>query len=275
MTGEGVQGNVGERELRMTEKTLKYLFARSRNQCAFPNCMTEIVMDGEEGKSVIGEICHIKARNPGGARYNPTLDAEELDDKDNLILLCRNHHKLIDDNATKYTVEVLKKMKAKHQDNTITCFENCHKEGAKLLYQMYIEQFNNLNISNSHITINTSSVNIKGNKPKFNQAPYSETIGSDRYRRAYTLYLIKRYIELASADKTRKTEFKFQKIYGDITREYGARWDHVSLTRFEDLCKDLKEKIDRTTIARMKKHQGDKYHSFEEHIRIMDVGRTK
>lgn len=40
-----------------TTKTIKCLFAASGNRCAFPGCDRPLVT---------GEICHIRARSPGG-----------------------------------------------------------------------------------------------------------------------------------------------------------------------------------------------------------------
>ena len=39
----------------------------------------------------------------------------EVDTYDNRILLCKKHHKLVDDNESTYTVEVLNKMKNKNR----------------------------------------------------------------------------------------------------------------------------------------------------------------
>jgi hypothetical protein len=53
-----------------SNKTIKRLFALSGNACAFPKCPVFLV--DEDNGSVVGEICHIKARNPHGARYDST-----------------------------------------------------------------------------------------------------------------------------------------------------------------------------------------------------------
>jgi len=52
---------------RPTETTIKRLFAVSGNRCAFPGCTAVLVTGGV----VTGEICHIKAQNPQGPRYDP------------------------------------------------------------------------------------------------------------------------------------------------------------------------------------------------------------
>jgi hypothetical protein len=63
---------------------------------------------------VIGEICHIEAAEPGGARYNSQQTDEERRSFENLMLLCPTHHKIID-NVTMYSPEVLRQMKVNHE----------------------------------------------------------------------------------------------------------------------------------------------------------------
>jgi len=86
---------------------MKRLFAVSGNRCAFPRCTIEIFNDG----AIVGEMCHIKAANPNGPRYDAQQSPEERHSFDNLILLCAIHHKVIDDDEEAYTVERLTNMK--------------------------------------------------------------------------------------------------------------------------------------------------------------------
>jgi hypothetical protein len=94
-----------------TNKTIKRLFALSGNQCAFPNCETQLVNEKHAKGS---NICHIEAKNKGGERYNPDMTDKERDDYPNLILLCIQHHDETDD-VQEYTVEKLKQMKQGHE----------------------------------------------------------------------------------------------------------------------------------------------------------------
>src|SRR6202035_809818 len=66
---------------------------------------------------VTGRICHIKARKPGGPRYDVGQTDEERHAFDNLILLCSVHHDLVDDQVGTYTVDLLKEMKEIHERN--------------------------------------------------------------------------------------------------------------------------------------------------------------
>ena len=98
-------------------KTHKMLWGRAANRCAFPECRRELVMDASEtdDESLIGEECHIVAREQNGPRGDSPLASESRDKYENLILLCNIHHKVIDDQPNTYSVQALKEMKASHE----------------------------------------------------------------------------------------------------------------------------------------------------------------
>ncbi len=93
---------------------IKTLFTYSGNQCAEPNCTNPII--AEDG-TTNGEICHIAAASPEGARYDETMTDDERRLYDNLILLCPKHHKMIDNkrNLNVYTTKLLKQWKEAHE----------------------------------------------------------------------------------------------------------------------------------------------------------------
>ncbi|WP_173918967.1 hypothetical protein [Halobacillus sp. Marseille-Q1614] len=96
-------------------KTVKRLFSLSQNQCAFSKCTESLVTP--EGK-VTGKICHIKARNERGPRYDPLQSDEERHGFENLIILCPTHHDIIDDDEKSYTVERLIEIKKEHENKS-------------------------------------------------------------------------------------------------------------------------------------------------------------
>lgn len=101
----------------ISAQTRKILWGHSGNRCAFPGCNQEFHSpDGTGVKTIVGQECHIEAQSPGGARYNSALSKAQIDSYENLILLCSNHHIIIDSNPEKYTVTALKKMKADHEN---------------------------------------------------------------------------------------------------------------------------------------------------------------
>lgn len=92
-------------------ETLRALFARSGNQCAFSGC-THPLVNGDN--LFIAQVCHIEAASSGGERFNPNSDDEYRRSYENLILLCYPHHIETDD-VDRYPVEKLKEMKLNHE----------------------------------------------------------------------------------------------------------------------------------------------------------------
>lgn len=99
------------KRLKPTSDTLRELYLKSGNQCAFPGC-NELIID--ENGVFIGEVCHIEAAMTGGERFNKEQSNEDRRKFSNLMLMCHKHHKVTDD-VEKYTVDVLKRMKEEHE----------------------------------------------------------------------------------------------------------------------------------------------------------------
>ncbi|MBE0508693.1 MAG: hypothetical protein IBX50_18575 [Marinospirillum sp.] len=92
-------------------ETVRALFARSGNQCAFPGCTQPLINDRNQ---FIGQICHIEAALPGGERYNHTQSDEDRRAYENLLLLCYPHH--VETNDTdEYSVDRLHQLKRDHE----------------------------------------------------------------------------------------------------------------------------------------------------------------
>jgi hypothetical protein len=99
------------------EPEQRRLFARSGDRCAFPGCPRRLTADGSppDRLVVLGEMAHIVAESPGGPRGDSPLTPQERNRAENLILLCNNHHQLVDSQPKTYTVERLLEMKADHE----------------------------------------------------------------------------------------------------------------------------------------------------------------
>ena len=94
-------------------RVLQLLYAHSGNQCAFPECGSPIF---EDNGLLTGECCHIKANSIGGPRYDANQLEEERNGVENLILLCRRHHTIVDRDVDTYTVDVLQQYKKTHEE---------------------------------------------------------------------------------------------------------------------------------------------------------------
>lgn len=83
-------------------------------RCSFPNCGASTIgasMEGPTKTSLTGQAAHICAAAPGGKRYDATMTSDERSSLDNCIWLCDYHARLIDTDATTYTVEKLHQWK--------------------------------------------------------------------------------------------------------------------------------------------------------------------
>lgn len=96
----------------------------SGNKCAYPGCCRKLI--GEDGKSIIGKICHIAAASPEGARYDKTMTDDERRGYANLILLCDEHHVIIDnkENEALYPTHLLKEWKYSHEKTVLIASSN-------------------------------------------------------------------------------------------------------------------------------------------------------
>jgi len=94
-----------------------YLWMSSAGRCAYPDCRIELVIEGnkQDGPVTIGEIAHIFAHSQNGPRPNPDGFSEETNRYDNLLLLCRNHHREVDGQSNTYSVAVLREWKIVHE----------------------------------------------------------------------------------------------------------------------------------------------------------------
>lgn len=73
--------------------------------------MTEL--DGLD--AIVGDEAHIRSRKPGGPRHDPGYPSDIVDSYANLILLCKAHHKLVDDNCDVFPADLLDGIKRAHE----------------------------------------------------------------------------------------------------------------------------------------------------------------
>jgi hypothetical protein len=80
----------------------------------------------KSGFVVVGEEAHIVAEEPDGPRGQSPLTTAERDEYDNLILLCRKHHKIVDSDVVTYTVDSLHAMRDKHESSMSQAVDKVH-----------------------------------------------------------------------------------------------------------------------------------------------------
>lgn len=95
-------------------KALKELYAKSAGRCAicpsFESVFKEQVCDVDIDNKNISEAAHIIAQSQKGPRGEDGYTGG-IDDYDNLILLCPNHHKAVDDNPQRFSADWLRRKK--------------------------------------------------------------------------------------------------------------------------------------------------------------------
>lgn len=97
------------------EKDKRILWVRAGGKCSI--CKIDLIEDASNVSqaSIIGENCHISGDKPNAKRYDSKLTDDERSSYPNLILLCRNHHKNIDDDDVTYTTSKLHHIKSVHE----------------------------------------------------------------------------------------------------------------------------------------------------------------
>lgn len=101
-----------------TQRTLKNLMVLSGGMCEL--CGMSIIRYGKEQQVyTIAELAHIIGLNNGSPRYNELKSTKYLNSENNIMVLCRNCHSIIDKNPDQYTVNYLIKKKRKHEKQVI------------------------------------------------------------------------------------------------------------------------------------------------------------
>lgn len=110
---------MSEKARQYKPSTVRRLDTLSGNQCCEPNCKKPLV--AEDGISIVSKICHIEAASANGPRYNPNMTDDDRRHYDNLILLCDEHHAIIDnkENESKFPKSLLVSWKREHEGKMI------------------------------------------------------------------------------------------------------------------------------------------------------------
>ena len=237
--------------------TIKVLFARSRNCCAFPSCPVPVV---EDTGTVTAEICHICALSPRGPRYDKKQTHKERNSATNLILMCGRHHKVIDTETQKYTTAMLLEIKQEHEERG---FAEVSPIGAQIAQQLLanytrISVMGNLgNVAiQSPGAIQAKSITIKSERTKLSiEAPVG-SVGAVRVKVAYCQHLIDRYQNYQKGDWTAKSNFKYAAIHIALKRVFGTSWKLLDEERFDELVAYLQRRIDATVIGKRNRSRG-------------------
>lgn len=99
----------------------KKLWGRSGSRCAM--CNVELTQfDGHD--VIVGDEAHVRSKSPDGPRHDPEYPDAKVDSYANLILLCKAHHKLIDDNADVFLAQQVEDLKRRHEERVAIALGN-------------------------------------------------------------------------------------------------------------------------------------------------------
>lgn len=97
----------------ISQRTAKTIWGQCAGRCCI--CKKEVIyQDDGRTPSLVGEVAHIVGEKPAAARGDSPMSLEERDLPDNLLLLCREHHKIVDDDPEAYPVKLLHESKNQH-----------------------------------------------------------------------------------------------------------------------------------------------------------------
>lgn len=98
------------------EKTRTILMGKSGGKCEFRGCEKIVLKEALTRKSgIYSNFAHIIADSEKGPRGDKELSAKLCTEESNIMILCFEHHKIIDENEIDYPVELLREMKQEHE----------------------------------------------------------------------------------------------------------------------------------------------------------------
>lgn len=96
----------------ITDKDRKKLWGRSGSRCAICN----VVLTGLDGTdAIVGDEAHIRSARPEGPRFEADYSLANIDAYENVVLLCKAHHKLVDENPQVFPADFLTGIKMRHE----------------------------------------------------------------------------------------------------------------------------------------------------------------
>lgn len=101
------------------KETVVELLVKAGGRCSFNGCNKYLLKDNLTLREYnLSNVAHIVAKSKNGPRGDDKLPLKDRNKIENLMLVCRDHHKLIDDNklVEKYPVSLLKKYKIEHEN---------------------------------------------------------------------------------------------------------------------------------------------------------------
>ena len=109
-------------DMAIPERDVKMLWGRAGSCCSIPACRRELSPTGHN-PYVLGEMAHIVDKSTDGPRGSTSIPESKLDSYSNLILICPTHHAIIDKDPGAYPVDLLRRLKAAHEEWVRLCLD--------------------------------------------------------------------------------------------------------------------------------------------------------
>ncbi len=101
----------------ISSKVRYLLWAKSAGRCEFDGCNKLLWRDGlTQIEMNFADVAHIIGNSSDGPRGDVVLSAEYCNDVSNLMLMCLDHHRMIDQITRVYSDEILRQMKNVHEE---------------------------------------------------------------------------------------------------------------------------------------------------------------
>jgi len=157
----------------VSDKTKLRLWVAAGGRCQYPGCNKPLYRDdltlADMNRS---NIAHIIADSPNGPRGDAILSEQLASDFSNLMLMCYDHHHLIDhDGLADHPVDALRAMKAEHERRieTVTGIQSDRKTDV-LIYTVRIRDYY------PRVTFAEASTAVLSNQ-RFPASPYPIELG--------------------------------------------------------------------------------------------------
>jgi hypothetical protein len=101
----------------ISPKVRNLLWAKSAGRCEFNGCNKPLWRDGlTQIEMNFADVAHIIGDSPDGPRGDIILSDEYCNDVSNIMLMCLDHHRMIDQITRVYSDDVLRQMKEIHEE---------------------------------------------------------------------------------------------------------------------------------------------------------------
>ena len=263
-------------------QTIKTLCANSQRTCAFPGCGRLLTCKVEGVDFFTGEFCHVEGVQKKAARYNPARTPEHINDPDNLVLMCPEHHKIIDAMPDKFPAERIREFKRAQEQAACTDISQEDRYWAEVLFAQLQKSGKAVRVYNhsthnethdysKHVAGDDNSVNVTskdnssphvtvnhiyGKAKRRASGPIEGTIGTDPDKLKYATYLYKKLIDYKAKTNLIPKKRAGIIVANKVEDKFGVPLKDIPLKREDELLDFLKSEIERTVPGRSAKKKG-------------------